>query len=251
MAPSEGLKLISVVSHGQAHEVARLLADVASHCDPMGLSVVVTLNVPEPVSFEPESFPFPVFVIRNGYPKGFAANHNSAFAVARSDWFCVINPDVRINDDPFPTLLKFTKEAVALSAPLAMTAAGEPSDNARQMPTPTRILRRVLTGGNRSDYCPSVVSSPDWVAGVFMLFASKAFRSVGGFDDTFYMYCEDVDICARLRLSGHDIAWVPDARVVHEARRRSRSHPRYFFWHVTGLIRIFSRYSRMPVKVPA
>jgi GT2 family glycosyltransferase len=79
--------------------------------------------------------------------------------------------------------------------------------------------------------------SPDWIAGMFMLFRSELFREVGGFDERYFLYYEDVDLCFRLRQHGYEVILVPDARAVHFAQRQSHRNLRYLLWHVRSLVR--------------
>jgi GT2 family glycosyltransferase len=58
--------------------------------------------------------------------------------------------------------------------------------------------------------------SPPWVSGACVLLRRSALETVGGLDDGFFMYCEDIDLCRRLRDAGYDIRFVPDAVVKHE-----------------------------------
>ena len=75
-----------------------------------------------------------------------------------------------------------------------------------------------------------------------MFFPASAFRAVGGFDSRFFLYYEDVDLCARLRLAGFDIQVVTTAQVIHDARRDSHRRLRYFAFHVTSIWRYFMLY---------
>jgi hypothetical protein len=89
--------------------------------------------------------------------------------------------------------------------------------------------------------------SPDWVAGMFMLFRNELFREIGGFDERYFLYYEDVDLCFRLRQHGYDVVLVPDARAAHFAQRQSHRNPRYLLWHVRSLVRFLlsrGRFSR-------
>ena len=85
-----------------------------------------------------------------------------------------------------------------------------------------------------------------------MLFRSSAFMRVGGFDEGFFLYYEDVDICARLRQCGESILACPAARVVHTAQRASRYNPRYALWHVSSMARYFVKHlGRLPRSTAA
>jgi GT2 family glycosyltransferase len=75
------------------------------------------------------------------------------------------------------------------------------------------------------------------LAGMFMLFRSEVFRRLGGFDERYFMYYEDADLCARLRRLGHDVRRVPSSRVVHHARRTRHWIPRYLLWQLASMLR--------------
>lgn len=232
--------VVSIVSHGQGDLVRDLLADMVAQCK-TDIRLVLTLNVPEELPFDINEYTFPIEIIRNEQPKGFGANHNQAFRHISSELFCVVNPDIRLNDDPFDTLARCLVETGAsLAAPVVINPQGGIEDSVRRFPTPFRIAGKAIGLGRNSDYAlSSRPFSPDWVAGMFMLFQSSVFQELGGFDERFYLYYEDVDICARLRLSGHDIVLCPDAKVVHAARRESHRNLQYLAWHLASISRFF------------
>jgi N-acetylglucosaminyl-diphospho-decaprenol L-rhamnosyltransferase len=100
--------------------------------------------------------------------------------------------------------------------------------------TPWQLLRRAL-----GDRAPAGADY-DWLAGMFLLVRSDAFRASGGFDERYFMYSEDAELCLRLQLRGGRIRQVPAARVVHAAQRASRRSWQHFRWHVTSLLRYWS-----------
>jgi GT2 family glycosyltransferase len=113
-------------------------------------------------------------------------------------------------------------------------------DSARRMPTPAGILRRIFGGMREDGYdVGAPLVEPDWVAGIFMLFPANVFREAGGFDERYHMYCEDVDLCTRLRLLGYRIVQDRSVRVVHDARRESHRKWNHLAWHVGSLTRFF------------
>lgn len=231
---------ISIVSHQQGALLAALLPDIATHCT-MALEVILTLNQPETLPFDAASFPFPVRIVNNAIPKGFGANHNAAFALAGAAHFCVLNPDIRLDRDPFPALLSALSDpSIAVAAPAVFGPEGRLEDSARRFPTPPGIVCKMFHDRRRPDYAvgDSLVY-PDWVAGMFMLWRSAAFRAVGGFDERYFLYYEDVDICARLPRQGFRVTLVPAARVTHHAQRASRRSLRYLRWHLASMFRYF------------
>ena len=233
--------LISIVSHRQGELVGRLLRDLKHVSPPLEAEIVVTLNVDEAAP-DPKEHGLPVRLIRNRSPRGFAANHNAAFRSARSRWFCVLNPDLRLAANPFPLLLSLLSiPGHALVAPAVVNASGMIEDSARKMPTPRSILWKALTGRAPIDYeLRDELVYPDWVAGMFMLFDSGAFAENRGFDERYFLYYEDVDLCCRLRLSGRRIVLDPRVRVVHDARRASHRDLRYLRWHLSSMLRFFN-----------
>jgi len=232
---------ISVVSHGQIALVASLLADLAKYCEGLSFECLLTLNITEELPFDPDGFPFPVIVIRNPQPLGFGANHNKAFQFSNGRFYCILNPDIRLMDNPFPSLIECLEDpAVGLVAPLVLGALGKPEDNARQFPSPVKILCKAFGKCRGGDYdVAGSVIRPNWVAGMFMLFRRESFESLNGFDERYFLYYEDVDLCARLRLENLDILLCPESRVVHLAQRASHRNLRYLRWHLQSMLRFF------------
>lgn len=232
---------ISIVSHLQGSLIDKLLADIERVCKASSIEVILTLNMHEELPFAERRFSFPIKTIRNQVPQGFAANHNQAFTHASGQFFCVVNPDIRLSDDPFPALLSCLQDSsVGMAAPVVVGVSGEMEDSARRFPTPFKILCKAFGGCKNSDY---VVKDepvfPDWVGGMFMLFPRDIFKRLNGFDERYFLYYEDVDLCARLRLLSYGVVLCPNARVIHDARRDSRRSFKYLRWHLTSMTRFF------------
>jgi N-acetylglucosaminyl-diphospho-decaprenol L-rhamnosyltransferase len=232
---------ISVISHMQMDLIANLLHDLNKHCQASSLEFILTLNQDETLPDTIGNYGFPIRIIRNKKPQGFAANQNQAFLQATGQFFCVMNPDIRLNDDPFPALLSCLQVSSAgVVAPVVLDEAGELEDSARYFPTPFKILCKAFGKCKDSDY---VVKNepifPDWVGGMFMLFPNELFRQLKGFNQKFYLYYEDVDLCARLRLLGYEVVLCPKARVIHQARRSSHGDFKYLRWHITSMLCFF------------
>lgn len=234
---------ISIVSHGQAQLVDQLLRDIdESEAGNWLKEVIITCNIPEQQSFQLTSVP--VRIIENETPKGFGENHNVAFKHCQSDFFCVANPDIRLHQNPFPSLLEYLRHRHAGVAGLkVVNPDGGLEDSARPFPGPMTVLKK-LFGNRAASLYPgnAVPEMPDWIAGMFMLFDAKAFAQVGGFDEGYFLYYEDADICARLNRAGWSVVYCKEAEVVHDARRDSHRKLRYLKWHLSSMMRFFCKH---------
>ncbi len=240
---TSNLITISIVSHQHGQMVMELLSDLERFCADQ-ITVILTINKHEDTQFHWEKFPFPIKVIANITPKGFAENHNAAFQFCNTELFCVMNPDVRLMGNPFPQLLStISQQDVGVVAPLIVNEMGLVEDSARKFPTPIRLLKRYLIKKKRIDYpVKNELIYPDWVAGMFMLFRNEVFKKLNGFDEAYFLYCEDVDLCARLRALHYKIILNPQVSVMHRAQRASHKKYQFLKWHVTSLLRFLVRF---------
>ena len=150
-------------------------------------------------------------------------------------------------DDPFLKMLEVFSEAdnVGLVAPLVLNSAGMAEDSMRFALTPWSLLKR-LSGLDSGAYAVAVGGksfSPDWVAGMLMLFRSSIFSHIGGFDERYFMYCEDADICTRIVNAKHKIIACLSAAVIHNAQRESHRSFSHLWWHLKSMCRYFLTHS--------
>lgn len=230
---------LSIVSHGQGMLIRPLLGDLLVLRDRI-LEVLVTLNIPEDEAFLDEFRDrLPIRVLRNEQPQGFGANHNAAFTASTAQFFVVVNPDIRLRELALDQLLLTAAEpGVGVAAPIVHSSDGHLQDSARRFPTFSRLIRRKLGSKTPPDYTiGQELLYVDWVAGMFMVFRHDVYASIGGFDDRYFMYFEDVDLCRRLHCIGLRVTLLPQAYVIHDAQRASRRKLKYFLWHVSSACR--------------
>lgn len=226
---------VSVVSHGQGCLLQGLIADLARSDGSLHWPnrLVITHNIPEKEAACAGALASRCHVIVNAYPKGFGANHNAAFAHCQTEWFAVLNPDIRLHPGVFERLISHARpEDVVLAPALVDPVTGLVAAN-RGLPTPWEIFRRRFPGWHQ----PEVAA---WFPGAFLLIRAEAFRRVGGFDERYFLYGEDVDLCARLRLAGGSLRYVPELQVSHAAQRSSHVRWRYLRWHMASLLRLWT-----------
>ena len=242
MLPSSPLVTVSIVSHGDALPLRDLLESLRAFEEPPRLQLIVTDNLghdlPELGSGEWNS----VRLLRNDRPHGYARNHNAAFHYAQGSYFCIMNPDVRFLESTYaPLIADLDSKKADITAPLVVDPHGAIQDSFRSLPSPIELLWRRVEGTKMDANTPTKDSIyPDWIAGIFLLTRTETFSSLGGFDQRYHLYFEDVDLCTRARLMGLSIMVDPRVRLQHDARRASRRPGRHLFWHLQSAARFFS-----------
>jgi len=236
---------ISLVSHGHGEMIVKLIKSLLRINEVE--NIIVTLNIPEEINL-PKSPK--ITIINNISPFGFGRNHNNAFKLSKSNFFCVLNPDITILDNPFPLLIEeLTTHNASLIAPVIVGPKGLPEDSVRYFPSISSLLKRFIfsTKDNIILTGLSTPYSPDWIAGMFMLFKKDCYQKVNGFDENFFLYCEDVDLCVRLWSENLKIIVTNKVSVIHDAQRASRTNFTHFCWHLHSLIRyFFKHWGRLP-----
>ena len=247
--PGQGRLSVSVVSHGHDAWLPTLLAQMAPGGAGVVEPVIVTHNLP-PVgpALGAQAWPFALVEVVNATPAGFGTNHNRAFQRARAEVFCVLNPDLRFGDVSLWSRLAAAalQPGVGCAYPRLLNPDGRLQDSEREAVTPWALLRRRALGLHDR--------SVDWVSAALWAAPAAVYRAVGGFDERYFMYCEDVDFCLRVQLAGYRLCRV-DAEAEHEAQRASHRRPRHFFWHLHGLWRLWTtpvlwRYLRLRATRP-
>jgi N-acetylglucosaminyl-diphospho-decaprenol L-rhamnosyltransferase len=238
---------LSVVSHLQEHLIKLLLDDLEIHSNQQ-IKVLLTINLNETLSFNIQDYTFPIQLIVNKTAKGFGENHNQAFTYCDTSYFCVVNPDIRLLSNPFNLLTSEIKEYnAALIAPQVVNPEHQIENSVRHFPTPIAIIKKVLFRKKVLEYQTNqLIINPDWVAGMFMLFSTEKYQLVNGFDEGYFLYYEDVDICKSLHNLNETIIYSPSILVIHAARRSSHKKLNYLLMHIKSMLRFFIKWSFRP-----
>jgi N-acetylglucosaminyl-diphospho-decaprenol L-rhamnosyltransferase len=201
-----------------------------------------------------------VEVLTTGRNLGYGAAANRGVASTDAPFVLVCNPDLEVGLGVLATLAEAlaARPECAVAGPLIRTAGGDRYPSARQFPTLVDAAGHALLGifapDNRFtrsyqqahlDGAPDQPQTVDWVSGACFLVRRAAFEQVGGFDEAYFMYAEDVDLCWRLGRAGWQVAYVPAAEVTHLQGISTERHPyRMIFEHHRSLLRFANRSSR-------
>jgi N-acetylglucosaminyl-diphospho-decaprenol L-rhamnosyltransferase len=202
-------------------------------------------------------------IIRNGANLGFGAGCNRGAEVARGDAILFLNPDCLVKAGATAALRSIldTDAVIGLIGALQVDASGrvDPASRRRDPLLP----RALATASGLARLIPSLegveiaaapqeaLESVDAVSGALMLVSREAFARVGGFDEAYFLHCEDLDLCRRLRDAGYRVVCATEVRVVHAQGGSSRRRPIFVAWHKhRGMWRWFTRFdpaARNPV----
>ena len=226
----------SIVSHGNGNIIKNLLSDIKDTCK-LDYEVILTINIPENQDYLNSFQDMPIKKIFNKSIKGFGANNNQAFQYSKGDYFLVINPDIRIENFNFELFLKnFEDKNVAVCGPVIMHSSGNMEDSPRKFPTLKRLLKRRIFNGNQIDYSFKDKSiTVDWIGGMFMMFPRYMFKDLNGFNEEFFMYMEDAEICREAYQHNLKIIFDPNFSVIHLGQRKNRKEIKYLFYHIKSL----------------
>lgn len=232
------------------------------------VEVIVVDNASSDGSAEMVHTAFPrATLIANADNRGFPAANNQGLAAARGRFVMILNPDTEIVGDALARMVAYLDahpEAGALG-PQLVNPDGSIQSSHRRFPTfatalfestwlqgiaPRHLLRRFYMDDTPADTTHEV----DWVTGACIAVRRGVLDRVGGFDEGFFMYSEELDWCKRIKSAGWKIVYLPEAKVIHHAGKSSEqavaarhinfqtSKVRYFRKHhgrfVAGALRV-------------
>lgn len=176
--------------------------------------------------------------------RGYAAAVNAGIRRSSAPYVAIMNPDVVV-DSPAAVarlLAHLDDPAVGLVAPALVLPDGARQDSARRVPAPLELVARRVSGAQHGRIDARLARPVDWVVGAFMCMRREAFDAVGGFDDRYRFYFEDVDFCVRLWSAGYKVVYDPTVVLRHEHGAGSRKT--FFGWAMRQHMRSAARFYR-------
>jgi GT2 family glycosyltransferase len=207
-----------------------------------------------------EGFP-EVRVIAAGGNRGFSAGNNLGIAAARGRSVLLLNPDAEAVGDAIPRLLDglLTDPGVGIVGPALRYPDGSPQPSRRRFPTRlTAFLESTIVQqywrGNRvldryfvNDRPEEARQEVDWLNGACLLVRGEVLERIGGFDEGYFMYSEELDLCERARAAGWRVVYDPTVTVIHhEGASSAQAVPRRHIDFNTSKVRYYRRrYGRL------
>lgn len=248
---------IIIVNYNVKHFLKNLIDSIIKSVTNLSYEIIVVDNASNDDSVEEirNSFPF-VKLIANKENIGFGKANNQAMKIASGDYFVLINPDSIVKTDTFDILIKFFENhhdagmigckvlnpdgslqlACRRSFPGVWTSFTKVTGLSSLFPKSKLFAKYNLTYLDENE-----INEVDAISGAFMMFRKEVYERIGGFDEDFFMYGEDLDLCYRTQKAGYKIYYVPTTEIIHykgESTKRSSLDETVLFYEA---MKIFVR----------
>lgn len=240
---------ISIVSHDHTEDIIHSLQPHRLHGEQ--IHVIILANQADP-TLQSYCQQYQLSYLQNETPYGFGTNQNKVFRYCREelglqdqDWFLVLNPDVLVSPQTIDDLVLSLRDYYPRLAAANLFKDHEfktPESSVRRFPYLWNFFGSLVFKSTRTTIQRRDLNEPchvDWASGAFLIFNAELYQTLGGFDERYYLYCEDVDICWRARkLYGERVLYLPNIKAVHQGKRDShKAINKYMFWHISSAIR--------------
>ncbi|HUT22334.1 MAG TPA: glycosyltransferase family 2 protein [Candidatus Bipolaricaulota bacterium] len=181
--------------------------------------------------------------IQTGKNSGFAAGNNAGIKAAFGKYIIIMNPDIFVEDNSIEKLYNYIKEkegeGVGLVAPKLCNPNGSLQHTCYKFHKwSTPLFRRTflskLPFGKKhlkkflmDDWDHNSIREVDWVQGSCFIMRKDLLEQIGCFDEKYFMYVEDMDLCRKINLAGKKVIYYPESKVIHLHRRESNDGK----WH--------------------
>lgn len=235
--------------------------DLSSGSRPPSTEVIVVDNASADGTADMVAAEFPaVRLIANSENRGFTAANNQGLAVARGRHVLFLNPDTVVLGDALPRMVSYmdAHPSVGALGPQLRYGDGSLQSSRRRFPSLMMALlestplawhwpNNPWARRYRMDDVPLPTAGQaqevDWLVGAALLVRREALAQVGGFDEGYFMYSEELDLCRRLRAAGWQIVYLPEAEIIHYEGKSSEQAvaARHIRFH-TSKVRYFRKF---------
>ena len=229
---------VIIVSYNAKSHLKDCLRSLYEHTTLRPFEVIVVDNASTDGSLAMLARDFPeVRAIPSPDNIGFSGANNIAMREAKGQFFLLLNNDATATPGAVDTMLRIIQEKpeVGVLGPLLRNEDGSIQISyGRMISLHAEAIQRFLSRGhargnrlirryieNRS----KKEAYPDWVSGACMILRAEVLETVGLFDDRFFMYSEEVDLCERIRRSGYRVFYTPESEVVHVGGKSTEANP--------------------------
>jgi N-acetylglucosaminyl-diphospho-decaprenol L-rhamnosyltransferase len=247
---------VVIVNYNAGEHLGRCVESVFVHAGDADVEVVVVDNASRDGSLERIRRAHPEAVlIGNQDNRGFAAAANQGIRATTAPYVFVLNPDAEITAGTLAGFVKLAEDHPHAGAvgPLVRDIDGSLYPSARKVPAigeaighaflhPFNPENRFSRAYTMADWDRQSEREVSWVSGSCVLLRRAALEQVGLFDEDYFMYAEDADLCTRLRDGGWSVLFTPELEVMHERGVSTGNSKRMIRVHSDSIYRYFSKH---------
>ena len=247
---------VVVVNYNGGEHLLRCLDSVHAHAGEAVVRLVVVDNASRDGSAERLVVRHPsVTLIQNDENRGFAAAANQGIRALEAPYVFLMNPDAEITEGTLAGFVKLAEDRPRAGAvgPLVRDLDGSLYPSARKVPAigeavghaflhPFRPENRFSRAYTLADWDRASEREVSWVSGSCVLLRRTALEEVGLFDEGYFMYAEDADLCTRLRSAGWTVVFTPELEVMHERGVSTGNSKRMVLEHSKSIYRYFAKH---------
>ena len=192
-----------------------------------------------------------VTYISTGKNLGFGGGHNYVLEMLDSKYHAIVNPDIILEEDAFSKLISFMEdESIGMCVPRLVDEDGNLlSVYRRDLTVWDMFIRMFLKGAFKKRQAYHTMQDMDYTKvfevpfaqGSFLVIRTELFRQLRGFDERFFLYMEDADLCKRLNQISR-LCYCPYATVIHKWEKGSHKSGKLFKLHVQSMISYFCKW---------
>ena len=257
--PMRNIAVITI-NHGHSEMIKKAIESFAalSYTGPCQSFVINNIRDDGIKHWLKDNYP-DLTILENSSPQGFAANINRIIEQYPDfDYYLLLNPDVICLPGMLEELIKVMEQdqKIGIAGPKLMNMDGSVQPSRRRFANFWVMIIRALHIDSLIKDLPSIdrylmsdvvfdaVTEVDWVTGAVMLLRKEALNKVGLFDERFYIYFEDEDLCCRMWQQGWKICYISNSQAYHAhlAEGRKKILSKANLHHITSALKMFIKY---------
>jgi len=252
---------IIIVNYHHSHILDNCLESVYRTIEKIQFEVILVDNSSKDDGLEPILKRYTkIRFINNSKNMGFARANNQGAKIASGDFLLFLNPDTTMIEDAVESMLDYIRSdsSIGILGPKVLNPDQTTQFSCRKFPTAWSglfnrysLTTRLFPNNRYSrdylmlDYDHSSIRSVDWVSGCCMMMSESTLKKVGGFDENYFLFIEDVDLCQVIKKKGLRVVYFPSVKIFHKiSSSNARSTPQMIIKRHKGMIYYNHKYRK-------
>ena len=248
-----------IVNYQQSESLKGCLNSIYQTIQEIDFEVIIIDNSQEDLGLQSLKENYPkVQIVYNPTNVGFSKANNQAAKIARGKFLFILNPDTILKEQAINSMFKHIRSnlEIGVLGPKVLNPDGSLQYSCRRYPTlwtglfnrysifsrlfpQNRFTRRYLM----LDFEHNETSPVDWLSGCCLMIPKSVFEEVNGFDENYFLFNEDIDLCRMLNQSGKKVIYFPEAKVIHKvSTSNSKTTSRVIIQRHLGMMYYFKKH---------